>query len=49
MHFGLLLSHLPHVEDAHAQYTDTPVPAPKPHRIGRMVRTLWSAVLKLVS
>jgi hypothetical protein len=49
MHFALLLSHLPHVDDARAQYPDNLVPAAKPHFTVRMARAIWSAVLKLAS
>jgi hypothetical protein len=52
MHFALLLSHIPHVDDARAQYHDNhdnQVLVAKPRRTARLARAIWSAVLKLVS
>ena len=49
MHFALLVSQLPHVDDNRAQYGDMLVLASQPHRIRHMALTLWAAVSKLVS
>ncbi|HTI18224.1 MAG TPA: hypothetical protein VL598_11220 [Trinickia sp.] len=46
MHFALLLSQLPHVDDARAQYSDMLVPDSPSRRAGNAIRMLWAAILK---
>jgi hypothetical protein len=49
MHFSLLLSQLPHTNDASASYGDMIVLTSQPHRIRNMVQTVWAVVSKLFS
>jgi hypothetical protein len=49
MHFALLVSQLPHVEDARAEYGEMLTLARQPSRVRRAVVAIWSAVSKLVS
>jgi hypothetical protein len=49
MHFSLLLSQLPHANDASASYGDMIVLTSQPHRIRNMVQTVWAVVSKLFS
>lgn len=48
MHFALLVSQLPHVDDARAQYGDMLSLARRPYRARLAVLALWSAVKKFV-
>ena len=49
MHFALLVSQLPHVDDARAQYRDLLTLHSQEPRHGRgLWATAWSALVKLV-
>ena len=48
MHFALLVSQLPHVEDARAQYDDLMTLEWRTHRIRLAASSIWSVVSKLV-
>jgi hypothetical protein len=49
MHFALLVSQLPHVEDARAQYGELLTFAWQPYRVRQAAVAIWSAVSKLVN
>jgi hypothetical protein len=49
MHFALLLSQLPQVDNARAQYSDMFELGSQPYRIVGMVRAVWALLAKLAS
>jgi hypothetical protein len=49
MHFALLVSQLPHVEDARAEYGELLASGQQSHRVRDAAIAIWSAVSKLLS
>jgi hypothetical protein len=49
MHFALLLSDLPHVNDARGEYGHILGSTAEPRRLRSMLSAVWAAAMKLVA